>query len=157
MASILRWMRLPFSEKVTAAVSVSYLREIEDLLHEHHAELVRTKKHRIWKFPDGRIWVVAGSPRSDSAWKTNLHDLKKFLGISVAAKTNTERRVKKGTTRKVKWEPVPLRQGNAIGDFLNEWKAKLPSLTLPPQAKPYAAIRRFETTPLKWILFRIFG
>lgn len=52
------------------------------LLNAAGAVLERTKKHRIWRFPDGRIHVMPSTPSCSHAWKNQLSDLKKFLGLA---------------------------------------------------------------------------
>lgn len=41
----------------------AWIDQIEDLLRSHGAVKERTKKHKVWRFPDGRMWVVAGTPQ----------------------------------------------------------------------------------------------
>lgn len=58
-------------------------RLVLDTLKAHGAEVVRQKKHVVWRFPDGRTLVHASTP-SDSAcaWKNNWTDLRKMLGLA---------------------------------------------------------------------------
>lgn len=37
-------------------------REIERLLRDAGAKLVRSKTHHVYRFPDNSIWVVPGTP-----------------------------------------------------------------------------------------------
>lgn len=49
--------------------------EVMRLLKEHGAVLERTKKHAVWRFPDGRSFALPTSPSRSSSWDNNLHDL----------------------------------------------------------------------------------
>lgn len=69
--------------------------EIHELLKSNGAVLERTKKHHIWRFPDGRIWVLPGSPRSSQSYTNNLCDLRTFLGVKKAKKKSTAPKRKK--------------------------------------------------------------
>lgn len=127
---------------------MSFLRQIESLLHENHAELVRSKKHRVYRFPDGRNWVVAGSPRSDSSWKTNLHDLRKFLGHDLSANTNPHRKVKQGTKRVVRFEELASVKVPAWVSQLKafvEANPQRPSLKCP---EPPPCVPSYQVTPI---------
>ena len=55
------------------------------LLRESGAVLRRSKKHRHFVFPNGRVWIVPNSPKSDSGYYHNLADLKKYLSASRTA------------------------------------------------------------------------
>lgn len=76
-------------------------KEIMRILREHGATLERTKKHKIWRFPDGRIHVMPGSPSYPSAWKNQLHDLRKFLGLNSVRGIPRERRQKQLKTKRI--------------------------------------------------------
>lgn len=36
--------------------------EIAQILKEHHGVLVRTKRHNVYKFPDGRMFTTSCTP-----------------------------------------------------------------------------------------------
>jgi hypothetical protein len=59
------------------------------LLRKSGAVLRRSKKHRHFVFPNGRVWIVPNSPKSDSGYYHNLADLKKYLGTSKNGKFQT--------------------------------------------------------------------
>lgn len=86
-------------------------REIKQLLKDHGAELERTKKHKVYRFPSGRIWVTSSSPRSDKAWKNNLSELREALGLNGERGAVGERRPKKVKAERQKLSiattPVP--------------------------------------------------
>lgn len=54
--------------------------QLESILREHGAVLVRSKKHLVYRFPDGRIFVASSTP-SDSQRhaKNQLRDIRKIL------------------------------------------------------------------------------
>lgn len=54
-------------------------RKIGSLLRQHGAKMRKSKKHRHWVFPNGGVWIVPNSPKSDSGYYRNLADLKKYL------------------------------------------------------------------------------
>lgn len=56
-------------------------KQIEDLLREHHAELVQEHPHRKYRFPDGRKFVMAFTPSDHRAVKNALRSLRNFLGL----------------------------------------------------------------------------
>jgi predicted RNA binding protein YcfA (HicA-like mRNA interferase family) len=59
----------------------SHEREILAMLNDAGARLARQRKHRIFRFPDGRIWVVPKTPSDVHAWKNNLSDLRRRLNL----------------------------------------------------------------------------
>lgn len=78
------------------------------LLKAHGAELVRTKKHKVWKLPDGRSWTMASSPSCAHSWKNNLHDLKNFLKVNDPERGKPgARRPKKSKVRRSGSLPMP--------------------------------------------------
>lgn len=74
--------------------------EIRSLLKEHGAVLERTKKHKVWSFPDGRIWVEGSTPSDVRAARNNLSDLRKMLGVKREIRKNPERKHKTGVNGK---------------------------------------------------------
>lgn len=56
--------------------------EVMDLLRSVGASPIRDKNHIVWELPGGRRWVVPKTPSDLHAWKNNLSDLKRALGIS---------------------------------------------------------------------------
>jgi predicted RNA binding protein YcfA (HicA-like mRNA interferase family) len=56
-----------------------YETEIEKLLHENGAVLVRQKKHRVYRFPDGREVVMASTPSDHRATLNKLTFLRRML------------------------------------------------------------------------------
>ena len=69
---------------VAAAI---FIGEYLGLLRESGAVLRRSKKHRHFVFPNGRVWIVPNSPKSDSGYYHNLADLKKYLSTSRRARS----------------------------------------------------------------------
>jgi len=81
-------------------MACSWRDEITTLLRERGAKIVRTTRHEVWRLPDGRAWTVPTTPKNEVHWKTNLCDLKRFLGISKAAHRTGANREKRGQRRK---------------------------------------------------------
>lgn len=71
-------------------------RETLALLKEHGAKLVRNRKHRVYRLPDGRTHVMGSSWSDQFAAENNYYDLLKLLGISREVIKNPERRRKPG-------------------------------------------------------------
>ena len=55
-------------------------REIYAILAAAGAELVRRRKHQIYRLPDGRVWTVPSSPSCHRWAENNLHELRKMVG-----------------------------------------------------------------------------
>ena len=56
-----------------------YETEIDKLLHENGAVLVRQNKHRVYRFPDGREVVMASTPSDHRATLNKLTFLRRML------------------------------------------------------------------------------
>ena len=54
--------------------------EREALLKKHNFILVRTKRHKVYRNPTGRIFVVSGSPSDWRASRNSLRDLRRLVG-----------------------------------------------------------------------------
>jgi|SRR6185437_2346872 len=97
------------------------------LLKEHGAVLERTKKHRIWRFPDGKIHVMPSTPSCPHAWKNQLSDLKRFLNLvpSDRGKAGVRRphREKKKRSRMILTENVVVQ--NSVRIELDDLRARL--------------------------------
>jgi len=52
--------------------------EVLSILKQCHAKLVRTKRHRVWRFPDGRIFTQSSSPSDVNADRQQLRDLRRM-------------------------------------------------------------------------------
>lgn len=127
---------------------MDYIDKIHELLKDNGATLERTKKHKVWRFPDGRIWVVAGSPRSDNSYKTNYHDLCDFLGISNVRRKNPNRAPKKGVQRRDEFREIA--QGGPR-DFIGVLAA-LKRYIRPAPCPNAMWLERISATPLECIL-----
>jgi hypothetical protein len=53
--------------------------EIDFLLRIHHAQLVRTKKHRVFKLANGKIFVQSNSASDVRAEKNSLSVLRRLV------------------------------------------------------------------------------
>ena len=56
-------------------------KEVNKLLHDAEAVLVRQNGHKVFEFPDGAIWVTPSTPSDHRSWMNNLSDLRRKLGI----------------------------------------------------------------------------
>jgi hypothetical protein len=59
-------------------------REVLNLLRDAGAELAREKRHKVYRFRDGRIWVCPSTASDCRAWLNNLSNLRRRLGIQRA-------------------------------------------------------------------------
>lgn len=57
-------------------------REVATLLEQSGAVLVRSKKHLIWRLPNGNTFTQASTPSDHMAAANQLSDLRHALGIS---------------------------------------------------------------------------
>jgi hypothetical protein len=60
-------------------------RQVEALLSEHGYELVRQRKHKVFRRSDGKIWVLPKTPSDFRSLSNNLANLKKELAGPVDA------------------------------------------------------------------------
>lgn len=89
---------------------------ISSLLQSHGAVLVRQRKHMVYKFPDGRIFVQPSTPSdSKSGGKNALAALKNFLGLTKHETTVGERRERKPKRRPVNRKRLTLAMSTKIG------------------------------------------
>jgi hypothetical protein len=64
-------------------------REVLTILHEAGATLARQRKHKIFRFPSGHIWVLPKTPSDVHAWRNNLADLRRRLNLRKLNSANT--------------------------------------------------------------------
>ena len=103
-------------------------KEILRILKQYNAVLTRSKTHRVWKFPDGRIHVMPSTPSDRRAWANQLAQLRKFLELEKPErKKNPNRKRKVGVGRE-------LYRSTVVVDL--ERKANLEGLIFPSLKKP---------------------
>lgn len=108
--------------------------EVMRLLKEHGAVLERTKKHAVWRFPDGRSFALPTSPSRSSSWDNNLHDLRKLLGVNGergAIGGRRPRKVRRKVTVKTSIEPQNNIQLRDLKSQLFQIRHKLPPYWTP--------------------------
>jgi hypothetical protein len=93
--------------------------DIELLIQEHLGKLVRSKRHLVYRFPNGKCFTLSKSPSDWLAERNNLTKLNRFLGI--------EREVHKSPNRKpkVRTKSKPAFIGIASGVVMRNWKGEL--------------------------------
>jgi len=52
-----------------------------NLIAEHGGTLVRQRKHHIYRFPSGKVFVVPNTPSDIRAWHHSMATLKRLLGM----------------------------------------------------------------------------
>lgn len=128
--------------------------EVEALIRQHGGVLERQKKHRVYRFPDGRSFTIASTP-SDSvhAERNNLTDLRHFLGIKREIHKNPRRRRKPGAPAPAIPPPPPAP--------LIDFRSKVASLLRVKPFRPRPCclpvhLERLPRTPLFAILLHLF-
>lgn len=99
---------------------------LEQLIEEHGGVLVRQKKHKVYRFPNGATFTVSSTPECPFAYANALSFLKTLLGVhSLDRGAPGERREKrpkrKPTTQVVKF---PLKSAMPVQRGLT-WQEKL--------------------------------
>jgi hypothetical protein len=68
--------------------------EIYRLLRDHRADLVRHNRHKVYRLPNGALFVM-GETRTDyRGWRNGLAQLRRLLGVTPALKRLTPRKQK---------------------------------------------------------------
>jgi hypothetical protein len=83
---------------------MSTRRDVQALITEYKGELVRDRKHLIYRFPDGRTFAISSTPSDYRADANNMARLRKFLGIEREIVKNPGRRDKPGASGHPAWE-----------------------------------------------------
>lgn len=141
--------------------------EVEALIRAHGGVLVRSRKHRVYKFPDGRTFTLSSTP-SDSihAERNNLSDLRHFLGIRREIRKNPDRKPKshgKAPRRRyvVPLAPVPVpdwkQKLSGLIQFCREsWRQSVAPTQIPGPVCVPVHLERLPRTPLFAILMHLF-
>jgi hypothetical protein len=83
--------------------------ELEQLIKEHTGVLVRQKKHKVYRFPNGLNFILSSTPECPLAYDNALSSLKKVLGINDPNRglpgERREKRIKRKNTRGSKMPP----------------------------------------------------
>lgn len=109
--------------------------KLDSLIEEHGGVLVRQRKHKVYRFPNGSTFVVASTPECPLAYDNALSHLKRLLGVYPPD------RGAPGTRRNKRFKQRQA-SGNQLLQFENQagstetWKDKLAQvakmLTPPP-------------------------
>jgi hypothetical protein len=98
-------------------------KDVEELIRKHGGKLVRAKKHHVWRFPDGRNFVMSNTPSDIRADRNNIMNLYKFLGIEREIIKNPDRVQKQGVKKKIS-------SAGADKVTLRDWKTELKKIRL---------------------------
>lgn len=114
---------------------------LESLIAEHGGTLVRQKKHKVYRFPNGTTFVVASTPECPLAYDNALSHLKRILGIYPPDRGAPGTRRNKRLKQKVSGgRTLPLE--NKKVERVDSWKDKLTLAVMqltppaPPKPKP---------------------
>jgi len=114
--------------------------EVFRLLKEHKANLIRQRRHRVYRLPDGRIFVTSLTQTNERGWRNCLARLRKLLG-AVPANTGAapNRRKLKASPMKVGLpQPDPLTfQTLPTRSFREQLKIALATLHGTPTNAPW--------------------
>ena len=109
--------------------------EIQKLLNENGAKLLRNNKHQVWGLPNGREFTCANTPSDRRAAANALSDLRKVLEISDPNRGQPgERRARKAKAGRYMSTPTScinssmhdqLSKVGLVEDMLNEQIAAL--------------------------------
>lgn len=121
-------------------------KDVEELIRQHGGKLARQKKHHVWKFPDGRNFVMAATPGDIRAERNNMANLYNFLGIEKENIKNPDRRSKPGVGK--------AKAASTAGEVkLRDWKSELLKVRLfKPKQSSSVAYQLVPVTPLAVIL-----
>ena len=68
-----------------------------EMLESARMVLDRSRKHQVWKHPDGRSFTMSSTPSDSQAVHQQIRSLRKFLGLARPVRhRNPERKPKKG-------------------------------------------------------------
>lgn len=97
--------------------------QVEDLLRESGAELIRDHKHLVYRLPNGNKFTRAKTPSDRKAAHNDLSDLRRALGIENAGNGEGERREKRQKAKKAQ-RPLDLtRTPNLTGGLAEQLQA----------------------------------
>lgn len=76
--------------------------KVEELLKQSGAVLIRSKRHQIWRLPNGKTFVRSKTPSSRNTDKKSYADLRNLLGIHDETRGQKgERRPKKTSGKRL--------------------------------------------------------
>lgn len=126
-------------------------KEVERILTEEGAILIRRTHHNVYQLPDGSRWVTPCSASDCHSWANNLSALKRRLGLQKQLKEIRERRLykpfvehKKEFLGEITGETEPL---SAMSDQL--FTMALEAIGQIPKKKPYRRKPEHITRPVK--------
>ena len=118
-------------------------KEIASLLKNNNCKLLRSKKHIVYKLPNGNKFTLSKTPSDCRAYENALKDLRKGLGIKIERKIGHSRNKKPGVVRTVEVVASIAR--------LPDWKEQLlgiksaiptPAVRIPWRKKVFVWIKR---------------
>lgn len=125
---------------------------LESLIEEHGGVLVRQRKHRVYRFPNGTTFTVASTPECPFAYDNALSFLKTLLGVHPPDRGSPgerrEKRPKRKTGRGSK--VLPAKPEESVPTELT-WKEKLAMAAI--QITPIAPQRPVAPPPARRLTF----
>jgi hypothetical protein len=134
--------------------------EVISELKQHGAALVRTKKHDVWRFPDGRSLTISRSPSDrKNAGLNAMRDLRRLLGTVPVHQDGERRERRRRSTVRARiplLEPKPTNALMTIADKLTMMQPRMrPSLVAPKMQCSPVYLERIERTPLMVIMANV--
>lgn len=117
-----------------------YQREIERLLKEHGATERKGGKHRVFKFPNGQVYVLARTPSDVRAGANALSDLRHSLGLvggGDGAADKAPRRSQKDASREKAEEIAKLRESWRVEQVKKEQAPEPTKFIQPPMPEAH--------------------
>ena len=110
---------------------------LERLIEEHGGVLVRQKKHKVYRFPNGLTFTVSSTPECPLAYDNALSWLKNLLGVNPPDRGSPGERREKRPKRKTGSSRFNFGENSTLSE-LSTWKEKLAVAAIqltPPEAK----------------------
>lgn len=102
-------------------------RQVENILR--HARLLRTKHHNVFLLANGRRWVTPKTPSDAWAWRNNLADLRRVLGLRRRPKKKRRPEAlppRPPAATKAEWTPPPRAEPPHIVPTSYHWPPVAP-------------------------------
>jgi hypothetical protein len=98
---------------------------LESLIEQNGGVLVRQRKHKVYRFPNGATFVVASTPECPLAYDNALAHLKRLLGIYPPDRGAPGTRRNKRLKQKAAAGSKPLSFESTKSEPVETWKDKL--------------------------------
>ena len=111
---------------------------MELLIEQSGGKLVRQRKHKVYRFPNGATFVVGSTPECPLAYDNALAYLKRLLGVYPPDRGSPGTRRNKRLKQKASGSKLPFE--SAVLEPVKTWKDKLQMVATQiasPKPKPH--------------------